>query len=248
MHLGSMVEGSEGSIPSSVNFAANTIFLRRSTVGEAGFASGKWRDLDGFEVGSIVMGKVAQGVEPLGIRNVREPRRARDIIEEENLMNSIAKLGLAAALVVGSTGFGLAEDAAAKAGVKAGVGDAAVGASVDATATGSVGNYGSVISGIQSSATADLTAFNDQSTVNCVGVSTLQGDATNNAQALDNAISKNQEGLTTFRSSLQSNTALWTKLESSCTTAQIQGLTPEKILAVQSGADGSFTFYIDDRA
>lgn len=157
---------------------------------------------------------------------------------------NFAKIALATALVLGSTGFALAEDAA-KTGVNAA---AAATTAVDATATGSVGNYGSVISGMQSSATADLTAFNDQSTVNCVGVSSLQPDATNDAAALDNAISANQEGLTSFRSSLQSNTALWTKLESSCTTAQIEGLTPEKILSVQTGADGSFTFYVDDRA
>jgi hypothetical protein len=163
---------------------------------------------------------------------------------------NFAKIGLAAALVLGSTGFALAEDAAAagKVGAKAGVGDAAAATSVDATATGSVGNYGSVISSMQSSATADLTAFNDQSTVNCVGISSLQADATNDAAALDSAISANQDSLMSFRSSLQSNTALWTKLESSCTTAQIEGLTPEKILSVQTGADGTFTFYVDDRA
>ena len=166
-------------------------------------------------------------------------------------MNTIAKLGLAAALVLGGTGFALAQDAAAgaKAGMKAGVGDAAAAStSVDATATGSVGNYGSVISGLQSSNTVDLTAFNDQSTVNCVGVSTLQGDASNNAQALDNAISKNQDKLTSLRTSVSSNTELMTKLEASCTTAQIEGFTPEDIVSVQSGADGTFTFYIDDRA
>ena len=161
-------------------------------------------------------------------------------------MNSIAKLGLAAALVLGSGGFALAEDAAA--GVKAGVGGAAAATSVDATTTGSVGNYGSVITGMQSSATADLTAFNDQSTVKCVGISTLQSDASADAAALDTAITDNQAGLTTFHSSLQANSALWTKLESSCTTAQIQGLTPEKVLSVQTGTDGSFTFYVDDRA
>ena len=158
---------------------------------------------------------------------------------------NFAKIGLAAALVLGSAGFAVAEDAAAKVGTDAA---AAASTAVDATATGSIGDFSSVISGVQSSATADLTAFNDQSTVNCVGVSSLQGSAGADAAALDTAITDNKDALTTFHSNLQGNAALWSKLESSCNTAQIQGLTPDKVLSVQTGADGSFTFYVDDRA
>ena len=158
-------------------------------------------------------------------------------------MNTIAKLGLAAALLLGGTAIVNAEDAAApKLGAKAGAN-----AAVDATTTGSIGkNYGSLISSLQSGAAVDLSAFNESATVNCVGVSSLQGDANNNAAALDNAISKNQSNVTSLHAGIEANAALMTKLETSC--AGIAGFDVDKVLSVESGADGSWTFYVDDRA
>jgi uncharacterized protein YlxW (UPF0749 family) len=159
-------------------------------------------------------------------------------------MKTIAKLGLAAALVIGSTAA-FAEGAGLKAGVKAGASTSGVSTSVDATTTGSVGNYGSLISTLQAGTNADLTAFNDSSTINCVKVSSMQGSADANAQALDNALDKNQDKLTTLRSSISGNTAFVDKVEASCS---MPDLDTNKIVAVESGASGQFTVYIDDRA
>lgn len=124
------------------------------------------------------------------------------------------------------------------------------GAGVDTTTTGSIGteNYGSLISSLQSDASVDLAAFNESSTVNCVAVSSLQGNAAGNAEALDNALMENQDKLTSLHSSIQANADLMTELESSCTTAQIEDLNVEDVVAVKSDTAGEFTFFIDDRA
>lgn len=158
-------------------------------------------------------------------------------------MNTVAKLGLAAALLFGGSAIANAEDPVApKAGAEAGMST-----SVDATTTGSLGkNYGSVISSLQSSAEVDLSAFNESATVNCIGVSTLKGNATSNAAALDNALTKNEANVTSLRADIQANAALMTKLQSSC--SGIAGFDVNKIISVESGADGSWTFYVDDRA
>ncbi len=153
-------------------------------------------------------------------------------------MNTVAKLGLAAALLFGATGIATAQDAGAAAGASP---------SVDATTTGSLGKtYGSVISSLQSNATVDLSTFSDTAMVNCVGVSSLQGDAAGNATALDNAISQHESNLATLRTGIQANTALMTKLETSC--AGIADFDVNKIISVETGVDGSWTFYVDDRA
>ncbi|HEV7275279.1 MAG TPA: hypothetical protein VGN80_03235 [Devosiaceae bacterium] len=160
------------------------------------------------------------------------------------MMHTIAKLGLAAAVLMGGANAAVAVDA--KAGMKA---DA--NAAVDTSTTGSIGandrNYGSVISSLQSGTSVDLTAFNESSTVNCVTVSSLQGNASNNAQALDNAISQNQSSLTSLQSSIEGNADLMSELETSCS-ASIDDFNVDDVIAVESGTDGAFTFYVDDRA
>jgi hypothetical protein len=62
---------------------------------------------------------------------------------------------------------------------------------------------------------------------------------------LDAAITANQQNLTTFHSSFQTNTAFLDKVESSCAVADLD---PTKILLVQSEAGGAFKVWIDDRA
>lgn len=175
-------------------------------------------------------------------------------------MHTIAKLGLAAALLVGGANAAIAQvdvDAGVSAGATAGASTGGVdatgnaGTSVDATTTGSIGssdrNYGSVISSMQSDTSADLTAFNENSTVNCVAVSSLQGNAGGNAQALDNAISQNQDSLASLRTSIQGNADLMAELETTCA-ASIDDFSIEDVVAVEANADGSFIFYVDDRA
>jgi hypothetical protein len=142
-------------------------------------------------------------------------------------MNRVIRFGLAAAFVVGGASVAFAQE------------------------TGSIPagqeNFGQLISGLQTSTATppDLTAFNASSTVNCVKVSALQTDASNNAAALDNAISQNQANLTSLRTSIQGNQAFLDKVESSCAVAELD---PSHILMVESEAGGAYKVWIDDRA
>jgi hypothetical protein len=167
--------------------------------------------------------------------------------EKDTHMNKVV-LGLAAVLLLGTAPV-LAQDATAGAKVKAG---ADVGASADATTTGSVNaqaNYGQLISGLRSNQDIDLSAFNAQSTVNCVAVSSLQGN--NDAGAsLEGAITAGEDRLAELRGDINTTTGLWTKIQASCADVADLGtpLTVDNILWIESGADGMFTVYVDDRA
>jgi hypothetical protein len=157
-------------------------------------------------------------------------------------MNRLFTLGVAAAVVLAGASFANAEDAKPKTGS-----NAAATATTDATTTGSVNaNYGSLISNLQAGKSADLASFNADSTIDCVKVSSLKGDGNNNAQALDNAITKNQANLDTWQSGLGSNAGLLADIKTSC------GLTTDvdvkDVLAIEGGANGAFTVYLDDRA
>jgi hypothetical protein len=152
-----------------------------------------------------------------------------DITREKDIeMNRLIKLGLAAAFVVGGASAALAQE------------------TTGSIPSGSAAtNYGELISKLPAVTAPDLTAFNDSSTINCVKVSTLTEDGSNNAAALDAAVTENQQALSTMQSSIQGNQAFLDKVQSSCAVASVE---PAKILAVESGADGAFTVYLDDRA
>lgn len=154
-------------------------------------------------------------------------------------MNKLIKLGLVAAFVVGGAGAVLAEDAAATAaGAAKNSTAAAAGAAVDATTTGSIGNFGSLISSMNAGAKVDLSTVTDASTVNFVKVSALT-DA--DPAAIDAALKTKADAMTTLHADIEANAALKAKLEAA-------GYTTDKVLAVETGADGALTVYIDDRA
>ena len=141
-------------------------------------------------------------------------------------MNSIAKLGLAAALVIGSAS-----------GVIAAQHEAAP--STDATTTGSIsGSFDTLMTTLNSTSTVDLAAVTDTTTINFVAVSTLPGA---DPAALDTALQGKTEQMASLHSSIEANAALKAKIEAG-------GYTVDKIIAVEPAADGSFTFYVDDRA
>ena len=110
-------------------------------------------------------------------------------------MNKIIKLGLATMLLVGGATAAYAEDAtAAAAGAVKSTTSAAAGAAVDATTTGSIGNFGSLISSMNAGARVDLSSVTDASTVNFVKVSTLtEADPA----AIDAALKTKAEAMTT---------------------------------------------------
>jgi hypothetical protein len=156
--------------------------------------------------------------------------------QEDITMKTIAKLGLAAALVVASSAFALAEDAATKAGAAV---KGAAGTSVDATTTGSIGaSFDTLMTTLNSTSTVDLAAVTDATTINFVTVSSLQGA---DPAALDTALQAKADAMTSLHASIEGNAALKAKIEAG-------GYAVDDIIAVETGADGSFTFYVDDRA
>jgi hypothetical protein len=166
-----------------------------------------------------------------------EPVREKEVLgaegkqEENPEMKSIVKLAAAALLVAGLPFAAWAQDAAAPAATT----------TTDPMTTGSIGNYGSLISSLQAGKMADLSTFTDTATVNCVKVSTLKGDASADATALDNALSKNATAVTDLKTSINTNAAFKAKLDAA--TCPV-----DDVVAVTTEADGSFTVYIDDRA
>ncbi len=100
-------------------------------------------------------------------------------------------------------------------------------------------NYGSLISSLQSGAKADLVVITDTTTVNFVTVSSVK--ANGNTNALDNALDKNKDAITTLKADVTASAALSAKLTAA-------GYAADDVVAVVAEADGSFTVYIDDRA
>ena len=155
-------------------------------------------------------------------------------------MNRLIKLGLAAALVVGGSAAVVAEDVTAAAGAAAG---AATDTAVDATTTGSIGgNFDTLLANINAGASAgasvDFAAITDASAVTFVTVSSLQG---NDGAALDAALQSQTEAMASMHTSIKANAALNAKLEAA-------GYSAEDVLWIETGADGAFTVYVDDRA
>lgn len=173
-------------------------------------------------------------------------------------MKMLSKLALLAALVIApasvqaqvSVDAGAAGSATGAVTGSAGDSGAAAGANagLDASATGSVStggdeeNYGSLISSLNANGTAsvNLSSFTDQSEVRIVFVSSLQGEAGANAQALDEALQKNASAMASLHASIEANAALKAKLDS-------QNVEVENVVAVNSSTDGSLTIFVDDR-
>jgi hypothetical protein len=158
-------------------------------------------------------------------------------------MNSLSKFGLAAVLALGVSGAAMAQDAQIDAGAGAGAG-ADIAVDVDPMATGSISSHGNLVSSIQTTSEFDLSAYSDTATVSCIKVSTLQGDAQGNAQAVGNATMDN-DAIATLRTDIQGNSELMTKLEASCAVAEFD---VNDVVFFETGANGELVFYYDDRA
>ena len=169
-------------------------------------------------------------------------------------MKNFSKLGLAAVLALGVSGAALAQDAGvgldADVGVNADastdIGNAGAGADlgIDTMATGSIKNHGNLVSSMQTTSDFDLSAYGADTTVNCVAVSTLQGNANGNAQAVGNAATGN-DAIMSLHTDIQANADLLADLQASCQVAEFD---VNDIVFVETGADGSLTFYYDDTA
>jgi hypothetical protein len=169
-------------------------------------------------------------------------------------MRKTLAMTLAVTLLASTTGFAMAQATVSNdAGVS--VETPAGGAGIDVSGNANAGGkaaanvsggqsdntYGSVISSIKNSATVDLSGITDDSDISIVLVSSLQGNAATEASALDNALTENAAALTTLHATVEANAAIKAKLEAG-------GHSVDDVVAVSSGADGSVTIYVDDRA
>jgi hypothetical protein len=144
-------------------------------------------------------------------------------------MTSVAKIAIAALLVLASPLAVVAQDAAAPAATD-----------TNPMSTGNADTYGSLISSFAAGKMVDLSTFSSSSTVNCVKVSALKGDASGDAAALDKALTDNAAAVTSLKAAVSGNAELKTKLEAAACPI-------DKVVAVTSGTDGAFTVYVDDR-
>ena len=131
--------------------------------------------------------------------------------------------------------------------VSTGASDNAAGAvsgNAAATAQGNAGsdqNYGQLISGLQTGQTsADaISDYDGTSEASIVLMSDLKGNAAENASALDNAISKQEETISEMRSEIEANADLKAMLEA-------EGYAVDQVVAVNSDTSGKVTLVVDD--
>lgn len=102
-------------------------------------------------------------------------------------------------------------------------------------------NYGQLISGLQTGAvSADMLSGVDAETdTSIVLMSDLKGEAAENATALENALSKQEENISDLRASIEANAALTEKLEA-------EGYSVDQVVAVNSTTSGEVTLVVDD--
>lgn len=104
-------------------------------------------------------------------------------------------------------------------------------------------NYGRVISSLQTgtNADADIAGITADSQIETMTVSEIQGEAGENAMALDNALADAEGGLTSMHDMIAANEDFSAMLET-------QGYAAEDVIAVYETADGYFEVLVDDRS
>ena len=156
-------------------------------------------------------------------------------------MKKLSTLALVAAFALPFSGIAYGLDTNVKAGATGAAATTGAETSVDATATGSVeSNYGTLISTLNANkGTVDLRGVTADANVTFVKLSTLKAEG--NVNALDNALEKNADAMTSLHASITANAALKAKIEA-------EKFAIDDVVAVTTGADGMITVYVDDRA
>lgn len=142
-------------------------------------------------------------------------------------------------------GAGVGADVSAEASVGA---DASTNASGNGNAAAdkdnskaAKGNYGQLISGLQSSeVSADVVSGLDvEADATITLLSDLKGEAAENASALDNALSKQEDSIADLRTEIETNAELMAALEA-------EGYSVDQVVAVNSANSGEITLVVDD--
>jgi len=100
--------------------------------------------------------------------------------------------------------------------------------------------YAGVLAAIKSGAAAADISGSSGADVTVIQLSALQGDAEHDGAEVDAAVADNQAAVGELRTAITANAALVAKL-------QEVGATPEEVVAVAKGDDGTLRVYVDDR-
>lgn len=162
-----------------------------------------------------------------------------------------ANVGTDTGASVGGTVGGAVGDAVG--GAVGGAADTSVGADMSTNASGNAAataqsngaaqtqNYGQLISGLQTGEVSaeTLSSADAETEATIVVMSDLKGNAANNASALENALSKQEENISDLRTSIEANAALKEKLEA-------EGYSVDQVVAVNTTTSGEITLVVDD--
>ncbi|EAQ24705.1 hypothetical protein [Roseovarius sp. 217] len=112
---------------------------------------------------------------------------------------------------------------------------------VGANANAKSPNYGQLISGLQTGeVSAEMLSDVDADTdTTIVLISDLQGEAAENASALQNALSEQEDNISDLRANIEANATLKEKLEA-------EGYSVDQVVAVNSTTSGEVTLVVDD--
>lgn len=102
-------------------------------------------------------------------------------------------------------------------------------------------NYGELISTLQTSEiSSDVVSNLDPEADTTIALlSDLKGEAAENASALDNALSKQEQNISDLRSEIEANVELMSALEA-------EGYTVDQVVAVNSTTSSEITLVVDD--
>ena len=102
-------------------------------------------------------------------------------------------------------------------------------------------NYGQIISGLRTSsvAAADIEALGADAQIDVLTLSEIQGNAAENASALEEAVSAQSATLAELSAAIEANADVAAALEA-------EGFTSEQIVAVTSSGEGNLTLVVDD--
>lgn len=159
------------------------------------------------------------------------------------LIASTSTLALAQAEV--EVDAGAAGDVGVEAGADAAGANAGGNADANANANANAGevNFGSIVSSLRTSsvAAADIEALGADAQIDVVTLAEIQGNAAENASAIDEAVSTQSATLADLTAAIEANADVAAALEA-------EGFTVDQIVAVTSSGEGNLTIVVDDAA
>lgn len=132
------------------------------------------------------------------------------------------------------------ENAAANANANAGGNGLAVGQQADGAASL---NYGNIVSSLRTSTvtSADVEALEAGAEVQVINLADLQGNAGENASAIDQAVADAETDIEDLRTAISANAEVAAALEAA-------GYAADNVVAVTTGAEGGLILVVDEAA